>query len=70
MTVKQTPRPIEFDAEIRVEFAGDGSSAAEVSWQNAATMTALRQLFKLSAAERLAAVVVTARGIKAEIRRV
>ncbi len=67
--VKQVARPVEYDPEIRVEFDGECCTQSEISWGNPSTMRALRALFGVSGEEKIVAVVITSRGIKAELRR-
>jgi hypothetical protein len=70
VTVRQVPRALEHDPEIRVEFErGGGGTMSEISWGNASVLRALRTLFGCRADEKLSAVVITSRGIKAEFRR-
>lgn len=67
VTINKIPRPIEFDPEIVVEYECRGATQAEVTWQNPDTMQALRALFALRKGERIGTIVVTKRGIRAEI---
>lgn len=54
--------------EIVVDYAGRNNVVAQVSWNNPETKKALEQLFALKPREYLSAVIITAAGIRAEIK--
>jgi hypothetical protein len=69
VSVKQIPKPTEYESEIRVEYIEGGSSVmGQISWENPITRVALCQMFDLKPHESLAAIIITKEGIKAEIK--
>lgn len=70
VTVEKKARPVEYDAEILVEFTSETPVRCEISWSNPSVLPALNRLFGCeSRGEEVASVRLTPRGIEASFQK-